>query len=456
MESQVVKEDTPLSKKEYFAYFSYGFGQCLSFGLVSTFLMYFYTDILGISALAGSTIFFVARAWDAVNDPMVASFMDTRRTKEGKFKGYLKYVPILILISTILCFISPDISQLGKIIYAGLSYILWGTLYTMSDIPFWSLSAVMTKKSEERTRLVTGANLGVFAGMGMASVILPPLVDTLGQGNSYRGYLYAVVTIMLLAYLFMLYGYKHITERVEPTKESRKITLKDVFETLKSNKYMFKILSIFGLNIFMNIVQNIINYFFIYNMGNPNLMSIFGIIGTGSALGFFLIPPLTEKYSKKSVLSAILIFDIVLRVVFFSVGYESTIFIMIMVAITQFLYAATAPIISAMLAETIEYSEVKTGNRCEAIVFCGQTFIGKLSVALAGGSTGIILSIIGYVPDTAQTSETLLGLFVAISILPAVGSLLRFIILSTYEYTEEDFRKNLEILEKRKSKEKSI
>src|SRR4051812_14901308 len=90
-----------ISTKEYLAYFSYGFGQCFSFGLVGTFILFFYTDILGISAVAASIIFLVARIWDAVIDPVVAGFMDTRRTKHGKFRGYMKFTPILIVVSSI-------------------------------------------------------------------------------------------------------------------------------------------------------------------------------------------------------------------------------------------------------------------------------------------------------------------------------------------------------------------
>ncbi|MGH4050322.1 MAG: MFS transporter [Clostridium sp.] len=93
---------------------------------------------------------------------------------------------------------------------------------------------------------------------------------------------------------------------------------------------------------------------------------------------------LLNKFAKKSVLSSILMIDIVVRIIFFMMGYKNVAMVMVMITITQFLYAATAPIISAMLAETIEYSEVKTGKRCEAITFSGQTFCGKLSMALGG------------------------------------------------------------------------
>ena len=125
---------------------------------------------------------------------------------------------------------------------------------------------------------------------------------------------------------------------------------------------------------------------------------------------------------------------------------------MIMLGITQFLHAAAGPLMSTMIAETIEYSEARTGKRCEAIIFSGQTFTGKLAAALSGALSGVILTMIGYNANaTVQSAQTLNGLFLAISIVPIVGSVLRLIILSTYKYTEDEYKKDLQILESRRT-----
>ena len=440
-----------ISTKEYLAYFSYGFGQCFSFGLVGTFILFFYTDILGISAVAASIIFLVARIWDAVIDPVVAGFMDTRRTKHGKFRGYMKFTPILIVVSSIFCFFSPDISVTGKIIYAGATYILWGTIYAFSDIPFWSLSTVISKKGEDRTKLLTVANLGVYGGIGMVGFLVPILLATFNKNYTPSvSYLITVGIIMVAAYILMLIGYKYTKERVVP-EHNEKVTFKDVIESAKVNKYMFRILLVFFLNVFMNIVQGIILYFFTYNLNAPQLMSVFGIIGTLSAVGFLFIPLLTKYFKKRNILRTLLGMDIIIRIIFFLVGYESIGLVITFLAITQLLYSATGPIISAMLSETVEYSEVKTGKRTEAIVFGGQTFAGKLSVALAGAFIGLLLTLIGYQANVEQTEFTLTGLFIVVSILPALGSLLRLLVLSKYDYTEVEFNECIRIIQERKS-----
>ncbi len=440
-----------VSRREYLGYFSYGFGQCFSYGLLGSFILFFYTDILGISAIAASTIFLIARVWDAVNDPMVAGFMDTRRTKTGKFKGYLKFAPLFVVISTILCFFAPNIAVQWKILYAAITYILWGTVYTVSDIPFWSISAVISDDPQKRTNLVTAANLGVFAGIGMVGSLVPLLVGLFGQQSLADGYFFAVILIMFVGYGFMMFGHSTIKERVEPS-QGEKVTMKDVFKNLLVNRHLFKMLAIFFLNLFMNIVNGIIIYFFIYNMGNENLMSIYGLMGTFAALGFFLIPSLTRKFRKKDLLTGIILADIAVRVVFFMTGYQNVPMLLVMLMLTQLFHASLGPVMSSMIAETIEYSEVKTGRRCEAITFSGQTFMGKLSAAVAGSLTGIILVAIGYVPEAAvQSAETLNGLFMVVSLLPILGGIIRLVILKFYTYTEESYRNDLKILEERRA-----
>lgn len=440
-----------VSRREYLGYFSYGFGQCFSYGLLGSFILFFYTDILGISALAASTIFLIARVWDAVNDPMVAGFMDTRRTKSGKFKGYLKFAPLFVVISTILCFFSPDLAIQWKVLYAAITYILWGTVYTVSDILFWSVSAVITNDPQTRTSLVTAANLGVFAGIGMVGSLVPLLVGLFGQESLADGYFMAVILIMIAGYAFMMFGATTIRERVEPSA-GEKVTMKDVFRNLLVNRHLFKMLAIFFLNLFMNIVNGIILYFFIYNMGNEGLMSIYGLMGTFAALGFFLIPNLTKKFRKKDLLAGIIVLDIVVRIVFFMTGYENVPMLLVMLMLTQLFHASLGPVMSSMIAETIEYSEVKTGRRCEAITFSGQTFMGKLSAAIAGSLTGLILIAIGYVPEAAvQSPGTLNGLFMVVSLLPVAGGLIRLVILRYYTYTEEAYKKDLAVLAQRRS-----
>lgn len=438
-----------VSPKEYAAYFCYGFGQCFSFGAIGSFILIYYTDIVGISSVIASAIFLIARLWDAIFDPIVSGWIDTHKSTHGKFRKYMHFAPIFVAISTICCFIDPNIGMTGKIIYAGVSYTLWGTCYAFSDIPFWSLSTVISKDGQARTNLITTANLGVFSGIGMVGLVLPLMLSAFKHNHSPQSsYLISIAILMAIGFILMEIGYKFTKERVVARKAER-YHASDIWAAVKANKYMLIILILFFLKVAMEMVNNIIVYFFTYDMFNAKFMSIWGLIGTFSAVGFFFIPMLTKHFKKITILRTLLILDIVVRCIFFATGYKNVVLVFTFLAITQTLYSATGPIISAMLAETVEYSEVKTGKRCEAIVFGGQTFASKVAIALAGATTGITLSAIGYQPNVTQSQGTMTGIFVIISIIPAIASLLRLIVLTKYDYTETEFHKCQRILEKR-------
>ncbi|NEG69589.1 MFS transporter [Bifidobacterium choloepi] len=434
--------------KEYAAYFCYGFGQCFSYGIIGSFILIYYTDVVGISSAIASAIFLIARLWDAIFDPLVSGFMDSRAPrKSGKFRRWMKIAPIFVVVATICCFINPGISLTGKIVFCGATYILWGTCYAFSDIPFWSMSTVMSRNRQTRTDLVTIANIGVSAGIGMASIMMPVMLAQFEKSHTpSQSYLIAVAIMMLAGFIIMEFGYKFTKERVSAAAKGEKLTFGQVFQAAKANKYMLMILGVFFLKFFMEMVNNMMVYFFTYNMGDADLMTGFGLIGTFSALTYFLIPVLTRRYKKISIVRVLFVAEIIFRVIFFFVGYANTALTFVFIAITWCLYSMSNPILSAMLAETIEYSQVKTGYRAEAVVFGGQTFSSKLAIAIGGATTGLLLTFLGYQPNATQTPETLKGLFIIISILPALGALLKLLVLWKFDYTEDVFKKCQQIL----------
>lgn len=437
-----------VSLQEYIGYFCYGFGQCFNYGLVGTFILFFYTDVLGISAAAASIIFLIARVWDAFCNPVCATTIDMRRTKSGKFKGYLKFMPIFVTISTITCFLTPDLSIDGKIMYAAVTYILWGTLYTVSDIPFWSVSTLISGNTREKANLACVANIGVAGGIGTSSILIPLLLNALSGHSMATQYFIAVAIFSGLGFLLMMYGQSTIKERVAPLK-AEKVGFKDVMSALKANRHLFKILAIFIFKFCYDVVQSIIVYFFTYNLGRTELLAAFGIISTACALGILVLPVLTKKFRKKDIFIGVCALDILVRIIWYFIGYSDLTIVMIILTITAFLNALTIPCVSMMIQETIEYSEVKTGKRCEAVAFSGQTFTGILAVALAGAGTGLLLTMVGYVPNQIQTNYTLDGIFLAVCIVPAIGSLCRLLLLLSYSYTEDEHKKDLLILEER-------
>ncbi len=435
-----------IKKSEYFGYFGYGFGECISFGIVGSFSLIFFTDVVGISAIAASMIFLLARVWDAVNDPMLASFIDkTHVPGKEKFIPFLRKTPIAMAIVTMFLFLSfPDANNTFKVIYCFVLYILWGMVYTVSDVSFWSASTLMSEDSQERTKFITAANIGVFAGIGFAGALIP-IVSNLFSSyapniNAFLSVAFSMIVILLPATLI---GSRQLKERVV-VQSTEKVTFKKIVENLKVNKPLRFILAVYFLNIAMNIVQGMAIYFFKYNLGSDQLFAVYSLMTTFAAVGFLILPLLTKHYKKKNILFALLTMDIVLRVVFYAIGYDNALLTLVLMGVLFMIYAITAPILSVMIAETIEYAELKTGIRAEAVTFSGQTFSGKLSVALAGTISGILLTTINYQSNVpTQSPETLSGLFIIVSLLPAFASLLRIIVLYFLKYDETEHEETL-------------
>ncbi|WP_415722088.1 MFS transporter [Photobacterium ganghwense] len=418
------------------SYFGYGVGQCFSFGLVGSFILYFYTDILGISPIAASTIFLIARVWDAVNDPLIAGYMDTLESRFGKFRPYMLFTPFLIVLVTVASFYNIDADTSTKVMYAGITYILWGTLYTISDVPFWSMSAVMTDEPQERAKAATCAMLGVNAGIGATLVIFPKLSAYFADGRTDQGYLPAVLVLMLVGLLFMLNGFYNTRERVK-TSGCEKVTLKQTFQAVRKNKPLFIILAAFFMNVFFNMVNGLYVFFFTYNLGDAGLVSLIGTITLVSAIACLATPMLTKRFRKRDIFIALCVLEIVARIGFYLSGYDNPTVVMVWLSVITAIFMMTNPLISAMIADTVEYSYYHSGKRTAAITFSGQTFTGKLSVAVAGGLTGIVLTMINYVPNAQQTETALNGLFFCIALLPALGALIRIFIMSRYTFTED-------------------
>lgn len=425
-----------LTHRELMSYFGYGVGQCFSFGLVGSFILYFYTDILGISPIAASTIFLIARVWDAVNDPLIAGYMDTLESRFGKFRPYMLFTPFLIVLVTVASFYNIDADTSTKVMYAGITYILWGTLYTISDVPFWSMSAVMTDEPQERAKAATCAMLGVNAGIGATLVIFPKLSAYFADGRTDQGYLPAVLVLMLAGLLFMLNGFYNTREKVK-TSGCENVTLKQTFQAVRKNKPLFIILAAFFMNVFFNMVNGLYVFFFTYNLGDAGLVSLIGTITLVSAIACLATPMLTKRFRKRDIFIALCVLEIVARIGFYLSGYDNPTVVMVWLSVITAIFMMTNPLISAMIADTVEYSYYHSGKRTAAITFSGQTFTGKLSVAVAGGLTGIVLTMINYVPNAQQTETALNGLFFCIALLPALGALIRIFIMSRYTFTED-------------------
>ncbi len=431
----------------------YGTGDLASnfvFQMSVLYLMFFYTDVLGISAASAATIFLIARIWDAVNDPIMGVLMDKTKSKHGKARVYILYGSVPLAIITAAMFFTPDLGETGKIIYAGGTYIIWGMLYTMVNIPYSSLTASLTDVPQERTSLSSIRMIFMLFGVLAVSVAEPLLsaFETPAKGYFNTASLFAVLSVV-----FFLVCFKSTSSAKNNAKKSNeKYNLKDVFSLLSQNKQLLVITlaSLIG-NIAVFVRETSAIYFVSYNMGDGGLLPIFlGVVVVSMLLSNLLIPFATKKWDKKGTYIIGSVIAVIGSAVFHFLPFDNLALILIFAAISSFGIAAVSTLGWSMIADTIEYGEWKTGTRAEGISYAIYSFSQKLATAVAAGLVGFLLEFVGYVPNAIQTSTALSAILSTLTIIPIVFIILSVIVLIPYKIDKNLFAGILEDLKSKR------
>ncbi|NCA67489.1 MAG: hypothetical protein EOM87_05440 [Clostridia bacterium] len=483
-------------------------GQNIMYNIVGACLMYYLQFTLLIPALAVSLIFAFARIWDAFNDPIMGTFVDRTRTKFGKCRPYLMIVPIPIMIITVLCFTSfgfydvssnPDkLLNAGLITWAAFTYILWGMIYTIGDIPLWGITALMTESDKDRNKLLSLAR--IFGGIGGGVVLLSMQSMALATGNMLSqsgnmssangerwGFLIvAAILAVVGTALFQLVGFK-VREKIPPS--DKKNSLKENIKVIAKNKPFSQILlsGVLGStkSLIMLAAIPLVTYYFASK--NPMLALIYlALLGGGMFIGQFagmaMTPNLLKIASKKnlynwsnllSILPYILIF-----VAYMIAPHSLTAGGWVAVCFVLFLIAGgtggvTTVLQSTMIADCVDYEEYKSGTRPDALFFSGQTFIVKLQSGIATILAGVAYTIVrfsdarvaevneyisaGGIPRlTGDYTPFMMILFFIVSIPPALGCLLSVIPTWKYALDDKEHKRILAVLNERRAEKAAI
>ncbi len=439
-----------LPRKEKYAFATSLLGQTMIYNFVNLYLMKFYTDVLGIAAAAAGTLFLVARVWDAVNDPLMGVVVDKTKNRMGKCRPYILWFSLPMALFTILLFASPQLSPMMKIVYASVTYILWGMTYTIVDIPLWTLSSRMTADSNERKSLIATGRIFNVIGSALPVFLVVPLKDAFGSGSETKGYFWAIVVFCAFALPFLLRGFFGTTERVMEMIErrERKAKLREILNSILKNPPLLLLLLSSMLSLLINLPITAGIYYATYNLGNEGLFgALAGTVLVASGVGCAVAPALGRRYTGKS----LMIFTSVASCIFFVVAYfaassANMVLIVLLTFILGFLLGIPLVLRTSMIADTIEYAQVKTGVRNEGIIFASLTFVSKLKMGAASFFVGMVLTFSGYIPNMDQTPEALNGIMLTMTLLPALGAAMSVIPMLFYKLTDADHEKFIEQL----------
>lgn len=489
------------TKKELGGYLVGMFGQNLIYNIVATGLYFYFQNVICLPAMALGWIMTIARIWDAVNDPMMGTIVDKTRSKWGKCRPYLIIFPGIIGLVTILCFLNGNYAEAGSsaqkvliIAWAGISYIAWGMVFTVCDIPLWGISSLMTEDENDRSKMLGLARM--VAGVGGIGVLVVQIAQVIGDVLKNKGmdatkasqYGFIITVIIMTVIASILFEFAGIFTREKVEQNEKRYGFKENFQIMFRNKPFRQIL-ISGIlrspiQLLMIVAMTLVTYYY----ANGNIMNILvydengslaGInfkilIGLGSvAAGLFVgqfvamgvTPVILKKIEKKTLYNFYSVAGAVpfaLIYVFFKLsggdltGTMWSIVIGICMLFASASFGGINVLQSVMIADCVDYEEYTNGVRTDGVFFSGQSFITKLSAGIATIISSVVYSVVGYsganvdaLNKAIEKGESFItydggtgagkyaaAMFFLISIPPAIGMLLSAV--PTFKYALSD------------------
>lgn len=456
----------------------YGLGDMSSsmfWKLFGAYLMLFYTDVFGISAAVVGTMFAVTRVWDSFFDPVVGAFADRTSSRWGRFRPYLLFLTVPFGLIGVITFLTPPFDNTGKIVYAYVTYALMMMVYSAINVPYASLLGVMSPDPSHRNTLATYRMTFAYLGSFIALLLFMPLVNAFGGGNvsgpthlwftaPQFGWFMAVVVIAAICVVLFLVCFALTKERVEPIKHE-KTSLKTDFRDLVHNKPWWILLGA-GVSslVFNSIRDGATVYYFKYYVDETAVgnISILGLpfvlsgiyLGVGQAaniVGVILAAPVSNRIGKRNTFILAMALATVLSVIFFWFNKDQLYLIFVFQILISICAGSIFPLLWSMYADCADYSELRTGNRATGLIFSSSSMSQKFGWAFGSAITGWMLAQFGFKANAVQSAETIQGIKMFLSILPAVGALLSLVFIYFYPLSESKMKKiTAELQEKRK------
>lgn len=453
---------------------AYGFGDMASsmfWKLFGMYLLFFYTDVFGISAAAVGTMFLVTRVWDTFFDPVVGAISDRTRSRWGKFRPYLLFMALPFGMIGFLTFTTPPFSPMGKLIYAYVTYSVMMMVYSMINVPYASLLGVVSDNPRERNTLASFRMAFAFAGGFIALALIEPLVDVfskMGDGVDRQfGWQAAVGVIALLCVILFLACFAGVKERVQPVKERASALKTDIRDLWKNKPWWILLASGVAALIFNSIRDGATLYYFKYYITDARAFTRGGMAVTYSTLylvlgqaaniaGVILASPIANKAGKKRTYFGAMAIAAVLSIFFYWLDKNQ----LALIFIFQFFISVCAgiifPLLWSMYADISDYSEWKTGRRATGLIFSSSSMSQKLGWTVGGALTGWLLAAFGFEANVAQSHETQNGIRLMLSLLPAAGALLSAVFIALYPLSEKKITEITAALKEKRSQPVSV
>ncbi len=442
-------------------------GKDMVYALSSSYIMYYYQDILGLSASFVGLILMIARIFDAVNDPFMGILVAKTKSRWGRFRPWLVSGTVLNALVLYAMFAAPNLEKGAMMIFFSIIYIAWGVTYTMMDIPYWSMIPAITSTPKDTENLsVIGRTC---AGVGSALIAMGTmlLVGILGGGNERRGFQMVALIVAVIFILSEIICALNVHERSDSKMTTSSVG--EMFKALFANdQALVVVLAIVLINSALYITSNLIIYFFKYDMGgqmwqaNYTLFSTVG--GACQILGMMIVYPLLrKKLQNTSIFRVALgmgITGYVLMLVLIMVLHQSgNLPVLLIPGVLVFAANGILSVLTTVfLSNSVDYGQIKSGHRDESVIFSMQTFVVKAASGVSVFIAGLGIDAIGLVGNSSsedtniavQSASTLTGLRLLMTIIPMV------LLVVAVVFFRAKFKLNDEVVEENARKVKEL
>ena len=475
----------------------YGFGDLASvlfWQTIMVYLLFFYTDVFGLTAKAAGWMFFVSRVSDAIFDVVIGMTADRTKSRWGKFRPYILWGAIPLAVSAVLAFSTPSFADAGKLIYAYITFIAFMFLYSTVNIPYTALLGVISGDPVERADAATSKFIGAFTAGIIVSATALPLAKYFGGGNDAKGWHMTMIIYSVAAVVFLLITFLSTRERVQPIAKEKTNVARDLEDIIQNipwiSLFVVTILFILFVCIRMNVTTHYFKYyvgeqvspwlatFFNFFLGIINpliglfggkeialfeethkfgfevLASAFNTVGQVlSLIGVALVPFFARFLGRKKAMIFLFIAALICTGSFYFFKPENLVLIFVFQAIGSLAGGPISALLWIMYADTADYSEWKTGRRATGLVFSASIMSNKLGWAFGSMIAAFILAETGFVANVVQNIDVLNGLKAMMSVLPvAVGVVALIILMFFYKLDEGTMAKiKVDLDERRKA-----
>jgi glycoside/pentoside/hexuronide:cation symporter, GPH family len=413
-------------------------GNAIVNSAIQFFLMKFYTDGALILPLLAGNALLIGKIWDAINDPLFGWLTDKTDSRIGKRRVYMIYgaIPLALAIA-LLWFVPTGISQVMTFIWIAFTFMLFDTLWTMTNVPYYALTAELTDDYDERSSLTTYRMVMAVPAYLVGAALTPAIVGLFAlqrTGYAFIGIIYGVVSAAAL--LISAAGFRERKSTVPVKSEAS--PFKSMAFTLHNKPFVWLCGAYFIINISFAFVKILMAYYIEYQLlMKAQTTLVMGLMLICVTISLPVWQKISQKMDKGQAYALGMLIGALAVVITFFLPHHSTGLIYLVAVLAGFGFSSQWIFPWAMVADVADFDRLATGQQRSGMYYGVWGLVTKISEALALAAVGWLLTAFSYVPNSAQTDHALFGIRLFFGLIPAACILLSLPLLIKYPITRK-------------------